>query len=361
MKVLIIGCGSIGARHARNLSQIEEGELLLYDSDPDRSRALQKELSESVVVDLEDGLAQSPDAALICTPTHLHVEMAIQAVRAGAHLFIEKPISHVAENVDAILAYTDVRRSVLLVGCNMRFHRPIVTIKRWLDQGALGRLLFGRFRYGNYLPGWRPGQDYRKGYSAHAELGGGIILDAIHEIDYARWFFGEPDRISAMSGQVSQLDIDTEDVAEISIHFAAGAMANIHLDYLRPVRARSCELVGEGGLIVWQAEGKVPEQSSLELYRKDGKSEERLDFSTDLNDMYVEEMRHFLRCVRREEYPALDGRGAKRVLEIALMAKNSAKSGRVVPVHSDHLNPDYPRSSGPSGRALQAEGNRPLP
>lgn len=330
MKILLIGCGSIGARHARCLANMDEIDLLLYDSDSDRSRALQEELGRPVIVDLEDGLARLPDAALICTPTHLHIELATQALQAGAHLFIEKPISHTLDGIDELVADATASGRVILVGCNMRFHRPITAIKRWLDAGAIGSPLFGQFHYGNYLPNWRPQQHYRASYSAHAELGGGIILDAVHEIDYARWFLGEPEMVSAMSGRVSDLDIDTEDVAEISMHFASGAMASFHLDYLRPVRGRSSELVGDGGLIVWQARGKYPEQSLLELYSMSGELQEKLSFATDLGEMYFDEMQHFLRCLKGEDSPALDGQEAKRVLEIALEAKHAALNGRAI-------------------------------
>ena len=306
--------------------------MLLYDADSARSHAVQEESGGVVALDLEHGLAESPDAALICTPTALHLQLAEQALQAGAHLFIEKPISHALSGVDELVAEASARHRVLLVGCNMRFHRPITLMKLWLDGGAIGRPLYGQFRYGSYLPNWRPQQDYRSSYSARSELGGGIVLDAVHEIDYARWFLGEPEMVSAMTGQVSGLDINTEDVAEISLRFASGAMADIHMDYLRPVRGRSCELIGDEGMIVWRAEGKSPERSRLERYEKGGELREELTFSTDLQEMYVEEMRHFLQCVRGEESPTLDGLEAKRVLEISLNAKYAAKSGKAIPV-----------------------------
>ena len=332
MKIVVIGCGSIGTRHASNLTRLEKVELLLYDVDLARSQSLAQELGGVVIPDLENGLASVPDVVLICVPTNLHVPFALRALQAGAHLFIEKPISHTLDGVGELICEAASRKRVLLVGCNLRFHRPIVILKHWLDKGAIGHPLFGRFHFGNYLPNWRPQEDYRRTYSTHSDMGGGILMEGVHEIDYARWFLGEPDMVSAMTGRIGQLEIDTYDIAEILVRFASGAMAEIHLDYLRPVRGRSCELIGDEGLVTWQAEGKYPERSVLELHRLDGKGSERQAFHMDLNEMYIEEMRHLLQCVQGKELPALNGDGAKRVLEIALAAKKAAETGCTIPL-----------------------------
>lgn len=331
MKILVVGCGSIGTRHASNLARLGGVELLLYDVDLARSQSLAQALGGMVIPNLEDGLASVPDAALICTPTYLHIPLALRALQAGAHLLIEKPLSHTLDGTDELIREAASLKRVLLVGCNLRFHRPITILKHWLDEGAIGRPLYGRFLYGNYLPNWRPQEDYRHTYSAHAEMSGGVPLEGVHEIDCARWFLGEPSMVLAMTGRVSQLEIDTDDVAEILVRFASGAMAEIHLDYLRPRRGRSCELIGDEGLSIWRAEGKHPERSSLELHRLDGRNEQQA-FDMDLNEMYIEEIRHFLQCIKGEESPALDGEGAKRVLEIALATQEAAEAGCAIPL-----------------------------
>jgi len=332
MKILIVGCGSIGARHARNLNRLGAGPLAFHDAVADRSRSLAVELGGAAVADLDEGLAARPDAVLVCAPTAAHVDLASRAVSAGAHCFVEKPISGTPGGVDTLVAEATRRERLLLVGCKLRFHRPVATLRRWLDSGAIGRPLVGRFQFGNYLPNWRPLADYRHTYSADAAQGGGILLEAIHEIDAARWFLGEPVLVAAMAAKVGPLEMEAEDVAGVLLRFASGAMAGIHLDCLRPQRGRSCELIGDAGMALWRAEGKEPERSVLELRGRDGACRERLEFDSDLNEMYLDEMRHFLRCVDGSESPALDGEGAKRDLEIALAAREAASSGRAVSV-----------------------------
>lgn len=332
MKALVIGCGSIGARHARNLSRMGSVDVMVTDSDETRSSTLADQVGGRAVADLDQGLAYQPDAVLVCVPNHLHVEFATKALSVGAHVFIEKPISHTTEGIDDLVALARSSNRVVLVACNMRFHKPVATMKRWLNEGRIGSPLFGRFRFGNFLGNWRPDQDYRQTYSARSDWGGGVVLDAIHEIDYARWFMGEPESVSAVTGKVSDLEIDTEEVAELTIRFSSKAIGQIHLDYLRPVRARSCEIVGDEGMMVWEAVGKAPETSTLELYVPGGSRLESLAFSQDLNQAYVDQTVHFLRCVNGEESPAQDASEAKRVLEIALAAVESQKLSRSVQV-----------------------------
>src|SRR5215813_3907127 len=93
-----------------------------------------------------------------------------------------------------------------------------------LAERAIGKVIASRVKVGQYLPDWHPWGNYRQSYSAQGELGGGANLDAIHEIDYVRWLLGE------VAGKLSQLQIDTEDVAEILLRFENGAVGEIHLD-----------------------------------------------------------------------------------------------------------------------------------
>lgn len=330
MKLAVLGCGSIGRRHARNLAGLGSHTLVLHDPDGARAAALAAEVGGHAVPGVDQALAAAPDAVLVCAPTDRHVELARQALAAGAHCFVEKPVAARLEGVDKLAAEAAARDRVVLVGCNLRFHRPVAALRRWLDDGAVGRPLLARFAYGNALADWRPGVDYRTTYSARADEGGGITLDAIHELDCARWFLGEVTAVTAMTGRVGGLDTDVEDTALALLRFVGGALAEVHLDAVRPRRGRACEVVGDRGIACWQAEGKEPERSVLELIRPDGSRAERAEWQVDLNDMYVEEVRHFLACVEGRERPQLDVDGARRDLELALAVRAAAATGREV-------------------------------
>lgn len=331
MRLLVIGCGSIGKRHISNLLSLNAGRIVSFDSRVDRRREAQSRFAIETVDCLEDAWGLSPHAALITAPTAMHVPLALRAAEHGCHLFIEKPLSHRLEGVDQLLQEVRGKKLITLVGCNFRFHPGLLKIKQLLEQGAIGRVVAARVEVGQYLPDWHPWEDYRQGYSAQHDLGGGVILDAIHEIDYARWMLGEVEAVSCFAGKLSELDIDTEDTAAILLRFAAGAIAEVHLDYIQRISSRSCHIIGNKGTIRWDyATGRVRWYTAA--------TREWHVFVNppgwEPNQMYLDELQHFLRCLEGEQEPTLDVFGAARVLEIALAAKTASESAQVVKLQS---------------------------
>jgi predicted dehydrogenase len=326
MKSVIIGCGSIGRRHANNLASRDDVELTLFDTDPEQAEQVANEIGATVAPSRSKALEGDPDITLVCTPTHLHVEHARQALERNSHVFVEKPISHTPDGVEALIRLSEEQNRVLMVGCNMRFHPPVHQITQWLEQDEIGRVQFIRMRFGHDLRNWRD-TDYQDSYSASNEQGGGIILDAVHELDLALLWLDSVTSITASSGQLSDLDLDVEDTADIILESEQNAACALHFDYLRPRRARTYELIGGDGMIRWDAEGKQPETSTLTCYSVDGDTRMRASFEMSLNDMYTREMEHFLNCVSGSETPAMDGERGASVLHLARLAKRSANTG----------------------------------
>ncbi|HXG51797.1 MAG TPA: Gfo/Idh/MocA family oxidoreductase [candidate division Zixibacteria bacterium] len=323
-RFLVLGCGSIGKRHIRNLRALGAREIVVFDVAPARRGEAAAAFGVKAVKKLEEAWEERPAACVVAVPTAFHVELALEAARRGIHLFIEKPLSHTARNVDRLLAEVRRRDIVTLVGCNLRFHPGLSQVKRLLAKEAVGRVAAARIEAGQYLPDWHPGEDYRRGYSARRALGGGVILDAIHEIDYARWLLGEVTAVTAMAAKLSRLEIDTEDVAALLLRFAGGALGEIHLDYIQRAYSRTCQIIGDEGTIRW-------DYTAGEVRWYSARSGRWRLFSNppgwEPNRMYLDEMEHFLRCLERKEKPALDAFEAARVLEIALAAKIAARRG----------------------------------
>jgi predicted dehydrogenase len=209
----------------------------------------------------------------------------------------------------------------------MRLHPGLISVKRLLERGVLGRVIALRAEVGQYLPDWRPWQDYRKSYSARREDGGGIILDAIHEFDYCRWLLGEVKTVACFADRLSNLEIDTEDTAAVLVRFASGAIGEIHMDYVQRTSGRGCQVIGEQGTIWWSYPS-----SEVRWYSAETQKWEVFRGPNDWtpNQMYLDEMRHFLRSVAGQEQSVMDVGEAKRVLDIALGAKLSAEKGCVV-------------------------------
>lgn len=328
MKVVVAGLGSIGRRHARNLVDLGVDTVLGCEPDAGARETARRDLGIEVVPALAQALDRAPDAVLVCTPTHEHLGVATAALEAGAHLFIEKPIAATLDGVAALVAGARAHRRVVLVGCNMRFHPGVAHLHETLERGRIGRTLYVRARFGHYLPNWRPGTDYRRSYSARRSEGGGILMESVHELDYVQWLGGEVAAVVAHTARLGELEIDSEDFAAVTLSLKSGAIAEILVDYLSPLKLRGCEVVGTAGVVRWTSEGKAPERVRVVWGGIDGG--EDVLYASDAYDgnlMYVEEMRHFLACLAGEAVPCLDAEQAARVLDLALMAREAA--GRV--------------------------------
>jgi predicted dehydrogenase len=328
MRVAVIGAGSIGQRHCRNLAGLGQ-EVWAWD--PDQTR--RDEAAAIAGVNAGESLARvldaRPDAALICTPPAHHVDLAWEALGVGAHLFIEKPIAHASRDVPALLDEAGRQGRVIAVGFNLRCLASLERVHELLETKRIGRPLAVRAEFGGYLPGWRPGRDYRDNYAVSAALGGGILLDAIHELDYLGWLFGEAAEVFATAEHVSDLAGDTEDLAEVTVRFASGVLAQVHLDYLQRAYRRNLQIIGDAGGLVWD----YPTHA-VTVHDADGGADAE-DFATadgEPNDMYVEEMRRFIRCVEGMAPPMVDGHAALRSLRLAEAAKLSARERRWVKI-----------------------------
>jgi predicted dehydrogenase len=259
-----------------------------------------------------------PGIVFICTPPAFHIEHARRALQSGADVFIEKPLSHRLDGVAALKAEADKLGSVVHVGYNLRFHPAIQNLKRFVDEGVAGRILWARAEVAQYLPDWRPWQDYRQSYTARHELGGGIILDASHEIDYMLWLLGPPRELTCMAGQVSELDVNVEDCATILIRLRSGAQADIHMDFAQRTASRSCVVAGDRARLEWDSA-----ESQIRIIRPQG-TPEVIKYTFEANQMYLAEMEDFLSCVQKRITANHSLADSELTLRVALAALGSA-------------------------------------
>lgn len=255
MKALLISLGAIGRRHLTNLRGLERAADITVLRRPESAREGIPEAADRVVYSLEDALRMRPDVALIASPAPQHIEMALKLASEGIHLFIEKPLSSDLSGVDALISESRRQGLTLTVGYNLRFCRSLQMLRTALIEGRIGRLLAVRSEVGQYLPDWRPGADYRKSASANAILGGGVVLELSHEIDYVRWLAGDFRSVSARLACIGGLELDVEDSAELIFDLHAGGLAHIHLDMIQRVPTRTCRLIGSEGILEWDGLG----------------------------------------------------------------------------------------------------------
>jgi predicted dehydrogenase len=198
-------------------------------------------------------------------------------------------------------------------------------VRRAIEAGRIGRPVFAAAHYGDYLPDWHPWEDYRLSYAARADLGGGVILTLCHPLDYLRWLLGEATVASASAGRLGDLEVDVDDTAQLTLEFASGALGAVHLDYLQRPARHNLEVVGTRGTVRWDnADGAV------ELWGAAAQTWERIPAPEgfERNDLFLEEMRHFIQVVRGEAQPAAGLEDGVRAVELAVEALASAR-GRV--------------------------------
>lgn len=343
MKVLFVGLGGIGQRHLRNLRtlrgdavevlayRVRGNQVVLTDSLGVESEAgLESKYGVRVFHNLDAALAEHPKIAFICNPSSLHVETALACARARCDLFLEKPLADRLDGLSELLELMCEHRLVGYVGYQLRFHPCFQQLERWLAQGQLGRILAVRAEVGEYLPGWHPYEDYRQMYASRRALGGGVILSQIHELDYLIALFGRPRSVFALGGQLSSLEIDVEDVASILMEGvdSLGHVFPIHLhqDYVQRPPTRTCRVVGDSGRI-------DIDFRALTATRWDalGAEAEMVRFaSLERNELFLDEMRHFLACVERTKTPLVSVADGAESLRVALAAHESLATRSIV-------------------------------
>ncbi|HYE87957.1 MAG TPA: Gfo/Idh/MocA family oxidoreductase [Vicinamibacterales bacterium] len=342
MKVLVAGLGSIGQRHVRNLRALlgTQVEILAY-----RVRGLPHVITDGMtiaadltidehyrlrpVARLDDALAERPEAVLVCNPTSEHVPTALKAIDAGCAVLIEKPLSDRADGVDGLIERVEGREAIAAVGYQMRFHPALVRLRELLDAGAIGRVVAVRVETGEYLPDAHPYEDYRQGYAARADLGGGVVRCFIHEFDYLYWLFGMPRRLMTMGGRLGALEIDVEDTASTLMECVVdGRPVPVHVQQTLTQRppSRTCIVSGDAGCIHLDLNGPRLTRSD-----RSGHVVEDVDFTGfTRNQLFVDELEHFLGSVARRHAPKVTVREAAHSLRIALAARDSMLSRQPV-------------------------------
>lgn len=328
-RILIVGLGSIGKRHlrlARHLLPNADIRVLRHNTVneiPLHSNGLLTSISESVEF--------KPDIAVISNPAPFHVSIAKTLAENGAHLLIEKPLSDSPIGVAQLLKICKQRGLVLITGYNLRYLESVQYFRNSLLSGVAGKVMSIRCEIGQYLPSWRPDSDYRETVSAKRYLGGGVLLELSHELDYLRWIFGEVEWVQASLFKQSNLDIDVEDSAHITLAFRGDKynhhlVGSVNLDFVRHDTTRICVAIGEKGSLRWDGLS-----GTVSWYGENAK--EWIDVFRQKNqrdDSYLAEWKDLMESIVMAKTPLVSGEDGLKVLEIIEAVRNSAGSGKRV-------------------------------
>jgi predicted dehydrogenase len=240
MNVLIEGLGSIAQKHIIALRELIPG-VVIYGL---RSSTKSIELDGILNVYSYEQLPTKPDFIIICTPTHFHREGVRNAMKLDVPLMIEKPVFHTIDESDEVLINElDQKKIKTYVACNLRFHSVLIALDGLLKENK-SRINEVNVYCGSYFPDWRPNRDYKNMYSAKNDLGGGIHLELIHELDYTLWLFGVPLNSKRVLSSKSSIDIEAADYAHYLLEYQT-FFATITLNFYRRKIKRSIEILFE--------------------------------------------------------------------------------------------------------------------
>lgn len=233
-KVLIIGFGSIGQRHARLVSKVVGiKNVYIYSSKSIKTYKSTRSIIEA--------FNYNPDYIIICTPTSDHFKKVklIEKKLKKKKVLVEKPLFSKDENIIP-------RKNKFYIGYNMRFNPIIKTLKK-ITRGK--KFLSVNISCGSYLPDWRKNIHYSQSASAKKTTGGGVLLDLSHELDYARWIFGKLKINNVVLKKLSNLKINTEDFANLVGSAFKTKQLQINLNYFSKKKIRKIIINGNDDFI----------------------------------------------------------------------------------------------------------------
>lgn len=317
MKVVVSGLGSVGQRHLRNLLILGISDITLHRTG--RSTLKDESLDRFPVEhDLDSMLSLDPDVVVIANPTSAHLVVAERAASRGCHMFLEKPVSNDTSGIAEILAEVEAQSLITMVGFQYRFHPAFQRTKEILESGQMGPVHSLHAHWGEYLPNWHPWEDYRDGYAARSELGGGVIRTLCHPVDYLRWFGGEISRIDSTIMTQNPLGIDVEQAALLALTFESGAIGSIYLDYLQRPKTHRFEIVCENGTLRWNET-----ENHLLVLGRDQLTEKHEFLDYERNAMFLAEMEHFIKAVAAGQETLIPLKEGFRVQELLDEARTS--------------------------------------
>ena len=330
-RVLIVSLGSIGKRHLRLAREfLPQAEIAVLRQKVDSTIP---EGANHVFSTMVEALSFEPTLAIVASPATTHLSAAMQLAEAGVHLLVEKPLSVTSEGVRDLIEVCKKKNTVLAIGYNLRFLQSLQKFKTMLDDQIIGSVWSVRSEIGQYLPFWRPDMDYRQCVSAQLALGGGVLLELSHEIDYLRWIFGEVDWVQAVLTQQSDLEIDVEDTAHLVLGFAVddserSLVASVNLDFIRRDTTRQCTAIGKLGSLRWDGITGTVELWSLEtqawceVFKHHGTGDES----------YAAQWENVIACIEQGSTPLVTGTDGLEVLNVIDASRLSANFKRRVDV-----------------------------
>lgn len=318
-KILIIGGGSIGKRHIKNLQSLGYNNIFCLKRKYDVK--FEKKYKVTIIKSYNDAIKFNFNIIFICTPSSLHIKDLKFAFNQDSDIFIEKPMVTDEESFKYIKSVNFKR--ILYIGFMLRYHPLVRRIKCFLED--IDNVYFSRFEFGSYLPKW-PYKNYKESYTSKIDLGGGVTNTICHELDLALFLFGPPKSIFTKKINSNLIDIEAEDISESILSYDKH-LCSLHMDYLQKDFYRkiciqskkyniSCDLINNH-LIIKNLDNNTSEEVELNKF--------------DINKLYIDEVKDFFNLIDNNKIKhSLDFNYALLHTNLLLKMHESAKNTKEI-------------------------------
>ena len=308
MRILVVGCGSIGQRHIGVLAERRDIELAACDTNEDALRiggGLAPGVTEFRL--LERALRWEPDVVVVATPNAAHREVTELSFEAGAHVLCEKPIADTVEDGNAMVAAAEKHQKVLAIGYSERYRPSIEYVHKQAASGALGNLVGGRAMVGTYNTLLCAKTDFRQ------KTFGALLVDYTHELDFLRWIFGDVQDVACMAHSLGEKEKRCDPgLAATLLRFVSGAIVSVHMDYLQHPQRRALEVFGDRKALVLDLQTDI-----VRVFDSERDGFHTLAFDADRNNRFRAEHQDIIDAATIGTLPRVSGVDGVRALEIA--------------------------------------------
>ena len=318
-KVCIVGFGSIGKKHFEIINEVfPDIKIILVSSKKNLDKIKQINIC-LITNNLNEAIRNCPDAAFICTPAPFHVSQATKFVQNKIPVFIEKPISNTLDGIDNLKKFVNKYKVPVLVGYVLRYSDSLNFFRKKIIEKKIKHPNVAKIICKSYLPDWRPGQDYKVSASAKKKLGGGVLLELSHELDYAKWLFGELKVLESKIINTRTLKINVEDCANLKLISKKGTVVHIGLNFISKKKIRKCIFTNKSKSLIWDGiANKV-------IYKSNKRTLEKKKFISNTNDIYKKQIIHFFKCVTKAAKPVVSLEESIDVLNLIIASKKLNK------------------------------------
>ena len=327
MKICVIGMGSIGQRHFKNLvffkKKFKIKEISAYEANRTKVLSLKKKYTNYLITDNFADAVKNSDIVYICSPTNLHNQSILKTLKyTSPHFYIEKPLSSKIDGCRSVINKIKNRNKKIAIGYMLRNHPVITFTKKILEKKKLGKVLFARAESGFYLPFWHPWENYKDFYMSSIKRGGGALLDTSHEINYLQYFFGAAKKVSGKVQTISSLDITSDDLTLANIFFKKGVQAQVHLDLLQFDEERYFKIIGSKAVLIGDLKN-----NQVKIFNIDSKKWKIKYFKFNFDEIYHIQFSNFMKKLNRKKSNICDEEEAYHTMQIIEAIRKSSNTG----------------------------------